>query len=283
MIRTLGTLLLAVLLLGACTKGDKVPSYLVVNSVDLTTSGLQGSNTKNITDGWIYVNDEFIGSWELPARIPILKEGSVTVRVDAGVKRNGFYDDRIRYPFYTPWIGTAELIRTTTTTVAPVVNYTEPATFWIEGFEDAGFSFLVADSLDHLERYSASEYPDLTVDGTAFGGFGLDQSNPTITLYSDQDFGSSGGAAFLEMNYRSNVDLEVGLFYVLDGAPQSSFVLGVSRSDRAGNGMIWKKIYIDLSPAFNVAISQRDIYIKATLPSDQASGTVYLDNIKLVR
>ena len=47
--------------------------------------------------------------------------------------------------------------------------------------------------------------------------------------------------------------------------------------------MIWKKIYIDLSPAFNVAISQRDIYIKATLPSDQASGTVYLDNIKLVR
>ena len=86
--RTLGSLLLAVLLLGACTKGDKVPSYLVVNSVDLTTSGLQGSNTKNITDSWIYVNDEFIGSWELPARIPILKEGTVTVRVDAGVKRN---------------------------------------------------------------------------------------------------------------------------------------------------------------------------------------------------
>ena len=164
-----------------------------------------------------------------------------------------------------------------------MVNYTEQATFWIEGFEDAGFSFLVADSLDHLLRYSASEYPDLTVDGTSFGGFELDQSNPTITIYSDQDFSASGGATFLEMNYRSNVNLEVGMFYVLDGIAQSSFILGVTRSDREGTGMIWKKIYIDLSAAFNTSISQRDIHIKATIPSDQTSGTVYLDNIKLVR
>ena len=84
MIRTLGTLLIAVIFLGSCTKGDKVPSYLIVPSVDLSTSGLQGSNTKNITDTWVYVNDEFMGSWELPARIPVLKEGSVNVRVDAG-------------------------------------------------------------------------------------------------------------------------------------------------------------------------------------------------------
>jgi len=283
MIRTLGTLLIAVIFLGSCTKGDKVPSYLIVPSVDLSTSGLQGSNTKKITDTWVYVNDEFMGSWELPARIPVLKEGSVNVRVDAGVKRNGFYDERIRYPFYTPWTGTAELVRTNTATIAPVVNYTEQATFWIEGFEDAGFSFLVADSLDHLLRYSASEYPDLTVDGTSFGGFELDQSNPTITIYSDQDFSASGGATFLEMNYRSNVNLEVGMFYVLDGIAQSSFILGVTRSDREGTGMIWKKIYIDLSAAFNTSISQRDIHIKATIPSDQTSGTVYLDNIKLVR
>lgn len=281
--RTLGPLLLAAFLIGGCTKGDKVPGYLSVPSFDLTTSGLQGSNTQNITDAWVYANDEFMGLWELPARIPLLMQGNVTIRIDPGIKRNGFFDDRIRYPFYTSWTGTSEISPTNTSIVEPVSTYTGQATFWIESFEDAGFSFFVADSLDQLIRYSATEYPDLAVDGTSFGGFELDPSNTTIALYTDEDFAPSGGATFLEIDYRSNIDLEVWMLYVLDGTPRSSFLLGIARSDREGTGMIWKKIYIDLSQAFNATISQRDIYIKATLPSDQASGTVYLDNIKLVR
>jgi hypothetical protein len=47
--------------------------------------------------------------------------------------------------------------------------------------------------------------------------------------------------------------------------------------------MPWNKIYIDLQQAWPfLGVSDRRFYIEATLPSGQASGSVYLDNIKVV-
>jgi hypothetical protein len=271
------------LLFAACTKGDKVPAYVLVQGVTLQTdAATQGSARSNVTDAWIYADDELIGVWELPALVPVLKEGAVKIEVAPAVKRNGMFDDRVRYPFYTSWSSTVDLVKTQTRSVAPMVQYNSSADFWIEAFEDAGHLFHMADTTDELIHFTAGEHPELDIEGNGCRGFVLDGSNTHIRFYTDEDFPTTGGPMFLEVDYASDITLTLGVMYALDGLAHMQPYVYIAPSKRADGTMPWKKIYIDLSPVFNSGVTQRDIYFEASLPSGQATGTVYLDNIKLV-
>lgn len=282
MTRTLAPVLSALLLV-ACTKGDKVPSYVLVTDVSLATDQpTQGSARSQVTDAWVYADDELLGSWELPALVPVLKEGQVRIDVVAGVKRNGMFDDRVRYPFYTGWSGTVELAKTVTSPVGPVVNYNANADFWIEAFEEAGHLFHMADTADELVHFTATEHPELNIEGNGCRGFILDAANPYIRFYTDEDFPTTGGPVFLEVDYASDLLLTVGVMYALDGIAHADPFVHVNPTQTSGGSLPWKKIYIDLSPVFNSGATQRDIYFEASLPSGQGGGRVYLDNIKVV-
>ncbi|MEX1133094.1 MAG: hypothetical protein WEC15_07725 [Flavobacteriales bacterium] len=268
----------------ACSKGDKVPSYLEIPAVEVTTTVLQGAPTSRITDVWVSVNDELLGAWELPARIPALYEGTVEVRVVPAIKRNGMYDDRLRYPFMDPYIASVELSKNATTTISPTVTYIDAASFWIESFDDPGTLLNLAPASDTLLlRFTPAEHPDIVLDDTPSGGFVLDEEHRYIRVFSDEDFEVFGGPIFLELDYRSDIQFTVGVQYVFGGIPTASPYVFVAPTSNSSGGTVWNKIHIDLSPVFNTAISQRDIFIEATLPEGRSSASVYLENIKLVR
>lgn len=268
----------------ACTKGDKVPSYLEIPSVQVTTTVLQGAPTSRITDVWVSVNDELLGAWELPARIPVLYDGTVQVRVVPAIKRNGMYDDRLRYPFLAPYIASVELSKNASTAISPTVTYIDAASFWIESFDDPGTLLNLAPSSDTLLlRFTPAEHPDIVLDDTPCGGFILDEENRYIRVFTDEDFEVFGGPIFLEVDYRSDIQFTVGVQYVFGGIPTASPYVFVAPTRIPSGGTVWNKIHIDLSPVFNTAISQRDIYIEATLPEGRTNASVYLENIKLVR
>lgn len=273
------------LLLGvACTKGDKVPSYLEIPGVDVSTTPQQGAPTDRITDAWVSVNDELLGVWELPARIPALYEGNVEVRVVPAIKRNGMYDDRLRYPFYTPYIADVELVRNAGRSISPVVTYTNATSFWIEAFEDPGTLLNLAPASDTLlMRFTPAEHPDIVQDGSPCGGFVLDAANRYIRVFTDEDFEVYGGPVFLELDYRADIQFTVGAQYVFNGVPTAQPYVFVAPTRTVSGNTVWNKIHIDLSPVYNTAVSQRDFFIEATLPEGSAAGAVYLDNIKLLR
>lgn len=274
-----------IMLLGvACNKGDRIPSYLEIPYVSVTTTTLQGAPTSNITDVWVSVNDELLGVWELPARIPALYEGPVKVRVVPAIKRNGMYDDRLRYPFYEPYIGNVQLTKNASVRILPVVEHIEQATFWIEAFDDPGTLLNLSPASDTvLLRYTPIEHPDIVLDDTPCGGFILDQENPYIRVFTNEDFEVYGGPVFLELDYRSDIQFTVGVQYLLNGSPNSEAYVYVAPSSLTAGADQWKKIHIDLSPVFNTAISQRDIFLEARLPEGVSNAAVYLDNIKLLR
>jgi hypothetical protein len=268
----------------ACTKGDKVPSYLEIPAVGVTTTTDQGAATSKITDVWVSVNDELLGVWELPARIPALYEGDVRLRIEPAIKRNGMFDDRLRYPFYTPYTGTADLTKNGTTVVQPQVSYSAQSVFWIEDLDDAGTLLNVTPASDTtLIRYTPAEDPDLVLGNSACGGFVLDQQHDYIRLFTDEDFEIYGGPVFLELDYRAEIQFTVGVLYVSNGVARNDPYVYVAPTVASSGQAIWKKIYIDLSPVFNTTISQRDIYFEATLPGGLQSAQVLFDNIKLVR
>lgn len=272
------------LLLTACRKSDDVPTYVDIAAVEVSATDLQGGSTSKITDVWVSVNDRSMGSWELPARIPVLGEGPHTLSVTAAIKRNGSYDDRLRYPYYTTWNAPVDLVPGETRTVSPVVTYEPVATFWLERFNDAGNLFSVSENSDTtLLLYTAAEHPLIVLDGTSCAGFALETGRERMSIFTEEDFTPSFGAVFLELDYSTDINLTIGLNYIRDGLARSEpWVVLVPTT--AEGGLRWNKVYIDLSEFFNTAgITGRDFYLTAQLPSGQSTAQVYLDNVKLVR
>ncbi len=95
-------------MLTSCYKfdGDQtIPAYLKIDTVLLKTYyPEQGSNSNAIKDVWVYVNDQQIGAFELPAMFPVLAMGNQKLEIRPGIKVNGISSTRAPYPFYKPII-----------------------------------------------------------------------------------------------------------------------------------------------------------------------------------
>ncbi len=280
MIRPYYSILFLSVFAAGCRKGDNVPAYLEIPRIEVVNANGTPISSK-ITDAWVYADDDLLGVWEIPARIPVLSEGNTRIQIQAGVKRNGMFDDRAAYPFYTWYEGTVDLARTASTTLVPQVSYTANTDLWTEAFEDAGMQLQVTEESDTtFDRFNE---PPFQFEGTAVGGFILDQQRPYIRVYTDEDFSTNGGPVFLELDYSTNVVLTIGVLYTSNGVSTgSSYVYLVPTAGGDGSTPSWNKVYIDLSPVFNSNISQRDIYFEAWAPTG-GTARVFLDNIKLVR
>lgn len=269
--------------LPGCRKSDAVPAYLAIPAVRLSASPAEGGSTSKITDVWVSVNDKDLGVWELPARVPVIGEGSHRVRIAPGVKVNGAFDDRVQYPYYTAWTGTVDLGREGSSTTDPVVTY-QGAEIWSERFDDVGSLLNTSEGSDTtLLFYTPEANPSIVRDGTICGGFVLDGDRQHMQLYTDQDFYPTSGPAYLELDYSTDVALVIGYTYVMSGTTRLEPLLVLVPTTSEG-GLSWNKVYVDVTTFFNVGgVSNRDFYIQADLPSGQSSAHVYLDNVKLVR
>jgi len=273
------------LILAACTKGDKVPAFVEIQSVSLATTVGQGGSTVKVTDAWVTVDEKLLGVWEIPSRIPVLAEGTHTIGLEPAVKRNGTFDDRVRYPFFKPWSQTLELQREGSVTLNAVTGYVDVANIWSEGFDDTFSLFTAAASSDTgLIRFTPATNPELLfLENSPCAGFRLDATHRFARVNSDMDFQNFGGPCFLEIDHRGNLQITVGLLYVADGVPRSEPYIYLPATHRSDGTMPWSKVYIDLSGFFNSPVSQRDIYIEAELPENGSSAEVYFDNVKLLR
>ncbi|HRH37568.1 MAG TPA: hypothetical protein PK760_04455 [Flavobacteriales bacterium] len=279
------TLVILALFISACRKSNTVPAYIDIPSVQLSTTSGQGASTSKITDVWVSVDGTFNGVWELPARIPVLAEGSHEIEVVPAIKRNGMFDDRLRYPFYQGWAGNSALVKEGSVTVHPIVTYIPQTVFWIEDFVDPFSHLVISDDSDTtLMNYVPALHPEIEyADATPCSGFTLTSGRPYIRLETDENFAVFGGPVFVEFDYRSDMNLVVGALYSQSGTPYAQPLVTVVPSLRSNGSLPWSKIHIDLSNVFNLGVSYRDVYFEARLPSGVASGQVFLDNIKLLR
>ena len=51
---------------------ELIPSYIVIDEIQVTTNNQQGSSSSNISDAWFYVDGGDRGAFPLPAKIPYL-------------------------------------------------------------------------------------------------------------------------------------------------------------------------------------------------------------------
>ncbi|MBK9480058.1 MAG: hypothetical protein IPP56_02520 [Bacteroidetes bacterium] len=278
----------------SCSKFDKeepIPAYISIPSIKLTIADTlkptQGSASENIVDAWIFLDDKLQGVYELPAKFPVLKEGTYTLKVKPGVKQNGIGSTRPIYPFYTEYTQTINLIPEEIIEVAPVVEYRSYTKFvWIEDFEKTTFSLTATLNNDTTFKTTANPQLSLPEDGKCLQAF-LDDQHLVFEYKSKNAFelNTNGSPVFFELNYKTNSPIYIGFIANSATSTVTQPLVTINPSYNDTQGLVWKKMYVNLTDFIGdyYQYDNFNMIIRVAKSSDVALTEFYLDNLKLVQ
>lgn len=277
-----------------------VPAYIRIDSIGLDCDYFTyGANTSRFTDAWIYVDNNG-GPVELPAVVPVLKEGVHSVRVRAAIWRDGIQGMKVVYPFIEDVVyPEVNLVPDSIVTLHPVMHYYPRSDNfqipWLEDFDGSAIS---------IARTSGSDTTLMRVDGPLAwhdaGGLYSTYSGKVVLTSDTMSFTIATTDAlseqfsqiptniktcFLEMDYKCSDTLLMGLVFRQNGLPIESPVLRIRPSGESGEEpTTWKKIYINLLPY--LADSDGAVFDKVYFASwslrNEGTQYFYFDNLKLL-
>jgi hypothetical protein len=164
-----------------------------------------------------------------------------------------------------------------TTTLQPVVQYADGLNFvQIEDFDDASLS-LVTTNVDYAPLSITGMSDPNSYEGNS-GIVTLDTSHAIFESASSFTFTLPLNVpAYMELNYKSDVDFLVGAFITTTGGIQKVDLLAIRATT------VWKKIYVTLSElgAVNSQSIEEKIFIRAEL-GNLTTANLYLDNLKVI-
>ena len=290
------------LLTPSCKKfegGQTVPSYIRIDSLGLSCDYYTyGANTCDFTDVWVYVDDNAVGCFELPALVPVLKQGKHRVSIYPGIIRDGVKNYRPKYPF----VAAAEYDDIVfepggELSLNPVFQYLPDGdnlhVRWVEDFDRGTVKMRPYEDTDDA-------VPILRVGGELawHDPEGVHSTySGKVTLRSDSlqfcivdsemftDLPTDGaGACMLEMDYKCSDTISVGLVYN-DYTPTQLTILRLRPTCASGEEPVeWKKIYINLGP-YLVDYEDSEyfqLFISSWYNRNGGTQYFYFDNLKLL-
>lgn len=285
-----GIVVIAVFL-GSCNKfeGEQtIPSYIsidsiaVVNDPSHSLSNFEGCFTSNINAVQITLKNShenhLLGAFELPCKVPVLREGCYDVEILPVIKQNGISATRSAYPFYRS-ITLKNQVFTKDSCLELGVQKTYYETFmrkvWEEYFEPEIPNLSVPDTIVH--RVSAAD----TVRSDRGCGAVYVKPNSSVLFYTNDEFTVIDNAAlFLELDYWTNVPFKVGLKSRTSSASNYGVTFAVTLYPNMEKG--WNKIYIQMGKLWSQYNFYKTFALAFQAVNETSSvGKVYVDNIKL--
>lgn len=275
------------LLFSACTdEEERIPAYVRIEP--FTVNAIGGTGWQKITEGWVYVNDRFLGGYTLPATVPVLDEGEADILVFPGVKENGLLQTPGLYPFLARHEGKVTLTPGQTTTLQPVTQYLLEAVFpWTVDRTTFNSTTVVLQDRDG-DPVTTFE---LVTDG-AFEGRSVKLAVDTAHIVNEivtevvGNLPNTGDRpVWLEMHYKNNLPFELWLLGTDSNGSneQAQPVYQFSPSEN------WNKIYINLTE-FLVTLQKANhrLFFRVTLQKnvsgqfEELNGEAFIDNLRLV-
>ncbi|MEM8584704.1 MAG: hypothetical protein AAGF87_10560 [Bacteroidota bacterium] len=266
----------------SCNPEEQEPAYVTFEGFNLTTIAREGSNSSAIETVWVFANNVYLGTYNMPARIPMLLSGPTTLRFEPGVKENGVSARPNIYPFYETVTREVELIPGETVAIGRQnIGYKSEVIFgFIENFEpnEQRIYNTVVVGEDPIGFATNDVF-----EGDGSGRISLNDSNALVEILADPIF---------EMLFDRSE--ETRLWLEMDFKSEAQGLIGISGNDEDGQffssynqGFLergeWTKIYFNLSEAyFNARTQFFQTGIRAFLPEGVSQADVYFDNIKLV-
>ena len=254
-----------------------MPAYIHIESIvvdSLTDYATYGANTSKISDAWVFVDDDPIGCFELPATFPVLKNGPHKVSVYGGIKRDGITAARAPYPFYRPReYEKLNLVEDSIINLQPVLTYypigNGVQVGWMEDFETA----------NSLQPTSASDTSVVRVNGAEAwhsvnsfysGKVVLPPDSLDFTVATPDEFTFHQGYmsyCMLEMDYNCNEPFFVGVMCYKNYQLVQHPLVRVQPTDTINDiPQRWNKIYINIGPYMNE--NESASYFKVYFTSD---------------
>lgn len=253
---------------------EPVPAYIKIHDPKVITLAAQGSASENISNYWLFVNNQAEGVYNRTGNYPLIAEGTTKLAFLAGIKDNGVSNLRVVYPFYTADTITTTLNPNGTIDIYPTFRYISGTQFKVlEDFE-LGSVLISSNASNPLVR---SSLPEDVFEGSFSAKIKLDSITPGIELLSIDPFTLPllGFDIYIELNYKSDVPFVVGLqsmstsqkFYQWTITPKSE----------------WNKIYLNAKSLVNTTNNTSWKLLIYSAP-DTLTGTkyIYLDNVKVL-
>jgi len=262
---------------------EDIPSFIQIDKITVDAHHGQGTDSAYIVDSWVYIDDQLIGAFQLPAVIPILHQGVQNIEIRSGVLLNGIAATRTINPFYAYQKKSVELIPDSIVFIDVKTTY-NPLTKFVwnslgqEGFEEGGISIdSVKGSSVKIEKTTEEVY-----EGTYSGHIHLDKDHKYYIGQSTKKFTlpRGGQAVILEINCKNTSNhFVIGMFVeAADGKVTIVNHLTVNP------GQKWKKLYVnftELVMQYPQASNFR-VFFTAELEPTNTTTDIYLDNIKLI-
>ena len=263
---------------------ETIPSFIKVDKVSFKANPGQGTDSVIITDVWVFVDDQAIGAYELPAIIPILQSGEHKVMLRFGVILNGIAATRSINPFFTSYTRQINLVEDSVIEMNPDVSYMSSCNFFWnengqEGFEDGGITIdSIFGSNSKILKTDTNVY-----EGSYSGQIHLTKDLPYFIAASTNEYtiSSSGSKSCLMEFHCKNVEAPLGVGIYVTYA--NSLVVKVDYlTIKPGPG--WRKIYMNMSNLLDsyLAASKYKVFFSSNIPSGNQTADIYIDNIKLI-
>ena len=273
-------------LLTTCGKNNPDPSWLQINTWTLNANpnygGSEGSLNHNISEAWVYVNDEIMGVFQLPCKIPILKAGTFNIKIMPAIRNNGIASTKKIYPFLDIYEVTGTLVQNQTLVLSPVTKYKDNISFTIEDFEDINSS-LLPDPNTSATTYQLSNTNLEWFNGNYYAKINLNAVDSSWVAYTTwTSYIAKGKDAYLEVDYHTTNTIVTELIEISPSGTVPRINYGMNAQDPSS--VTWKKIYFDLKEL--IAAGASGAYFEqgfvAALDAGKTDTEIWIDNIKLV-
>lgn len=271
-------------IISGCTlfeKDEISPTIIQLQPFDFNIQPGQGTANNRITEVWVYANNAFLGAFTPPTNIYYLKSGPTKFVFRPGIRNNGIQSDARPYPMFSAYSIDLEAAPGAVFEVNPTTAYLPTVEFpFMTDFEfDNPFT-------DNRDTVTASQLVQSSVD--AFEGDFSGQMIMSQEAYFIEvghalpmpNLPTDGTAIYLEMRYKSDVEMSIGLLGSdLQGQSFSNFFYLVNPSAE------WNMLYLDLtdyivaSDLNSYKVLFRSLYPNNALLPEQS---IFIDNIKVV-
>ena len=258
---------------------EPIPTYIQLDSTSLNASYVdEGTSLSSFADGWIYVDGNYLGTYEYPFTIPVIGDGEHKISVRAGILKNGISGSRAAYPKTSTFDTIFSLQPNQTNIIRPTVKYLDGIVFaQMEDFDDGSLS-LVPTSVNTASLTITSANDPNALEGNS-GHITMDSSHPEFEYASSSAFYLPiTTESYVELNYKCTQEFSLGVFVTTTAGVVQTSVLNLRPTSE------WKKVYVNLNEGeaiFNNALVYK-IYLKSSLASGSVTADIYLDNLKVL-
>lgn len=248
------------------------PSTIKVSSVSLTNSN-NAPLSHAIRDIWVYIDDQYAGSFTVPFSIPVLESGERHLKLYPGIRYYGILSKPEIHPLIEPIETTQNLIAGNVVELQAKYHYKNNLSIVLnEGFE-SGSIFI-----NDLDSFPASKLVRsglLSRNGNFAGYAALDKQNTVVESASTFFTLSNKKTVFLEFDFKSDVDFNVGI--ISYPSKQKNYFLALRPAAD------WKKVYIPLHEiGFENNEQNFQLAFRASISNTLAMGYFAIDNVSVL-